>query len=474
MRILFVIPAYAPFIGGAQTFAHAMLLRLVQHGHGATVLTTNARQADDFWAPPQSDQGLLPTHEEIEGVEVVRLPIRYPWPAPYRFGALRRLGHWLQRSGLPQSLQKWLLSKMSRSMPPVVALQSTLDRLVFNSDLVQVIDATWDGLFTIAGRTTLAAAKPLVLTPLLHTGSTAIAAHFTMPHQLELYEDAAAVIALTQREKAWLVEHGVASEHISVLPMGVDEDGAGEPTTARAVAVDFRQQHALQEPLIAFVGAATFDKGAHVLIHAVLELLRNGRPVWLACVGPQQEQLQRLIEHLPPLDRQRLHQHVRLLGVVDEATKQALLAASTVLVLPSRVDSFGIVLLEAWRHAKPVVAASEGGPMEIVRERENGLLVPFGDADALAKALAQLFEDPAWARQLGAAGRQTVMAHYTWDQTYDALFSLYRDLYSSSHGDSPRNFSGDGGRGDTPAQIRSAADGLSLPPTGAESHKRHG
>lgn len=445
MRVLFVIPAYAPLVGGAQTFVQVMARRLAADGCEVTVLTTTARQADDFWRRPRSVQERLPLQQEIDGVQVVRLSIGYPWPAPYMFGLLRRLGHRLPQVRFPLTLQKYLLSQMARFVPPLAALQSTVNRLVVNSDLVQLIDATWDGLFTTAGKAALAAAKPLVAMPLVHTGSDAISAHFTMPHQQDLYREAAALLALTGVEKRWLAAQGADEARIHVLPMGVDMPTIAIDTSA----VDaFRRRHELGEPLIAFVGAATYDKGAFTLVHAVDELLRQGKPVWLAFVGPQQAQVERLLATLPAADGERLRRQIRLLGIVDETTKQTLLASSAVLALPSRVDSFGIVLLEAWRQGLPVVAAQAGGLVEIVQAGQNGLLVPFGDAGALANALAKLFDDPAWASQLGEAGRQTVQAHYSWDQTYDTLFQLFKSLRRTGEAAQIRSAAADGARGE--------------------------
>ena len=445
LRVLFVLPAYTPFVGGAQSFARAMAQRLVADGVHVTVLTTTAQQADDFWRPPRPAQERLPLHDEIDGVQVVRLPIGHPWPAPYAFGLLRRLGHRLPRLRLPLGLQKCLLSQMSRFVPPLGALQSTVNRLVAHSDLVQVIDATWDGLFTTAGSAALAAARPLVATPLVHTGSAAISAHFTMPHQQDLYRRADAVLALTAVEKRWLVAQGADADRIHVLPMGVDTAVETAPVAIDPAAVEaFRRRHDLGEPLVAFVGAATYDKGAFTLVQAVNELLQRDRPVWLACVGPQQAQVDEFIASMA--DGERLRQQVRLLGVVDETTKQTLLASSTVLALPSRVDSFGIVLLEAWRQGLPVVAAQAGGLVDIVQPGENGLLVPFGDVMALADALAQLFDDPVWACQLGEAGQQSVQHHYSWDQTYDTLFQLFESLRRTGETAQVRSTANDGPR----------------------------
>jgi len=85
-----------------------------------------------------------------------------------------------------------------------------------------------------------------------------------------------------------------------------------------------------------------------------------------------------------------------------------LLAAIDVLVLPSREESFGLVLVEAGAYAKPVVACRSQGPDEIVVHGETGFLVPQDDAPGLASALRRLLESAELRRRMGVAGRQRV------------------------------------------------------------------
>ena len=117
-----------------------------------------------------------------------------------------------------------------------------------------------------------------------------------------------------------------------------------------------------------------------------------------------------------------------MLGLVDEPTKHRLLASSTLLALPSQVDTFGIVFLEAWLHAKPVIGAEAGGIPDLVHDGENGLLVPFGDVAALAAAVRSLVEGPDLAARLGGEGRRQVLERYTWEQTYRTLTQVYTEL----------------------------------------------
>jgi len=103
------------------------------------------------------------------------------------------------------------------------------------------------------------------------------------------------------------------------------------------------------------------------------------------------------------------------------------LARATVFVVPSRVEPFGIVVLEGWRAGLPVIATRNGGPAEIMTDGVDGLLVDPQDTAALAAALTALLRDPELAGRLAAGGRERV-AGYTWGRTTAAYEELYRTL----------------------------------------------
>ncbi len=430
-HLLVVVPAYAPFIGGAQTFCRAMLRRLVTGGHRVTVLTSNARQVDDFWSPPPAIRDNLPRREEMDGAQIIRLSLTYPRPAPWRFGILRRATHLFARLPLPGAWQQPMLRHFAPSLPPLLGLQSELLPAVANADWLLIVDASWDGLFVAAAQAAFAQAKPVIVVPLIHTGNPAITSRFRMAHQIAIYREAAAAIALSSPEKALLVEWGVAQARLHTLAMGVDPVETDEIRRNRAAV---RQRHKLPERFVLFLGAATYDKGAFTLAQAVAELARQGEVIEVVCAGSQQHQLAVFLDIFPPNTRAILKERIHLLGEVDEPTKQVLLAECVALALPSRVDSFGIVLLEAWQQAKPVVAATVGGPATLVTHEKNGLLVPFGNSAALAAALQRLLTEPGLAPRLGGAGHQTVIDQYTWDNSYDAFSRIAADACRPSPG----------------------------------------
>jgi phosphatidylinositol alpha-mannosyltransferase len=88
--------------------------------------------------------------------------------------------------------------------------------------------------------------------------------------------------------------------------------------------------------------------------------------------------------------------------------------------------SFGLTLVEAMAAGVPVVASDIPGFREVVREDVDGLLVPPGDSEALAKGVAAILSDPALAQRLSAAGRRRAL-DFRWDHVGDQIEAAYRD-----------------------------------------------
>ncbi|OPZ82822.1 MAG: D-inositol 3-phosphate glycosyltransferase [bacterium ADurb.Bin429] len=108
-----------------------------------------------------------------------------------------------------------------------------------------------------------------------------------------------------------------------------------------------------------------------------------------------------------------------------------LLATLDMLALTSEHEPFGRVLIEALACGVPAVAAAEGGPTEILRHHETGLLVP-PDANAFADALSTLLDDPARRAALGTAGRMDVEARFSVEHQRAALAALYDEVLGES------------------------------------------
>src|SRR5206468_12006903 len=96
---------------------------------------------------------------------------------------------------------------------------------------------------------------------------------------------------------------------------------------------------------------------------------------------------------------------VQRLGILSEAEKRDFFAGLDVFALPSRSDSFGLVLLEAWANGVPNVAYRAGGVADVIRHEQDGLLVRCGDVGDLADYLQRLIVDPGLRFRLGRQGQ---------------------------------------------------------------------
>ena len=169
------------------------------------------------------------------------------------------------------------------------------------------------------------------------------------------------------------------------------------------------------------VGRLSRYKGLDVLLHALADV-PDARLV-IVGEGECADDLRDTATKLGVADR------VRFAGAVDDTTLLAAYAAADAFVLPSlnRGEAFGLVLLEAMRARLPIVASAVPGSGigEVVGD--SGLLVPPGDAGALAVALAKMRDADLRAR-LGTRGRERFEARFTLERSADRWLRLYEDV----------------------------------------------
>lgn len=155
-------------------------------------------------------------------------------------------------------------------------------------------------------------------------------------------------------------------------------------------------------PAILFIGKYWELKGADVLLEAFRRVRRDVPEAKLWMVG----------RYEGPADEPGLE----TFGFVFDRERLAqLFASAAVYCLPSRFEASGNSILEAMAFGLPCVASDVGGLPDVVRDGSTGLLVPPGDARALAEALGRILSDPDEARRMGAAGRARIERHNTWD-----------------------------------------------------------
>jgi glycosyltransferase involved in cell wall biosynthesis len=120
-----------------------------------------------------------------------------------------------------------------------------------------------------------------------------------------------------------------------------------------------------------------------------------------------------------------LGSRVRLVGPIAHDRAHDFLARADIVVMPSRIEPFGIVALEAAQAGRPIVASAVDGLVEVVAHGVTGLLVPPDDPAALAEAIAALMDDTARARAMGLAARRRAAALFDWSRYVDAHEALF-------------------------------------------------
>ena len=200
---------------------------------------------------------------------------------------------------------------------------------------------------------------------------------------------------------------------IEVLPNAIDpEPSAGDRD-------ELRRRHGIDGPTLVFAGRLSVQKSVDVALRALTQL--DDLSLVLAGDGPDADKLHRLADELG------LDGRARFLGPQPREVVFELLRAADAVVLSSSWENFPHVLVEALAVGTPVVATATGGVTEIVRDGENGLLVPPGDPDALAGSIRRLFDEDGLRARLAARAPSSV-ERFAPQRVYDRLEQILTEV----------------------------------------------
>ena len=216
-------------------------------------------------------------------------------------------------------------------------------------------------------------------------------------------------IAISRGLARYLEEvEGFDGASFEIVHYGIEPDG-------------LPRRYGRPEPRFLCVGRLIPIKGHIVLLRAFAEARRRvpGLTLDVAGRGPLEPALRALAKELGIEDA------VRFLGYV--APIQRAIEEVAVVVVPSLGEGFGMVALEAMERARPVIAAEIGGLGELVKDGVTGLLVPAGEAEPLADAIARLAGDLGLAGEMGEAGRRRALEHFLQERCTDRTELLYEE-----------------------------------------------
>jgi len=238
---------------------------------------------------------------------------------------------------------------------------------------------------------------------------------------------AAALVGPSRSAYRELIAAGYPRERIHYIPHGAAKQPIRTELTRKVARDSLAESHSsliLPEgaPLAVYVGWLHLGRGLITLVNAWERIVARwpSARLWLVGGGPHQASLQ---EHI---DARGLGGRAALVGQFDEV--HTLLAAADLFVLPAPEKDFSVALLEAMAAGLPAAACDNSGNRELLEDEHQGLLVPPGDTDAMATALARLIDQSQWARRLGDSARDRTGQDFSLAKMVEAHVTLFEDL----------------------------------------------
>lgn len=383
MNVAHVTATFPPYFGGTGNVAFYNARALARLGHRVTVYTADGRHAsardrDEFQVrrlktPLQiGNAPLVPGLLLMERHDLVHLHY------PFIFGA-----------------EMVLALRTLRNQPYVLTHHNDLVSPGAKGVLFSLYERLWS-------RRVLAGARRVVVT----SRDSAAASHLVGP--------------LMRADPA----------RVSEVPNGVDmtvfRAGLDGSTARERLGIGNADGGVLL--FVGWMDSAHHPKGGvPVLLEAVHRL---GDPeVVLVLAGGGD----RVAEYASQARQLGVDRQVRFLGTVPNEELPPIYAACDIVVQPSQLfEPFGLVALEAMACGRPVIVSDLPGVRRVVQDAGGGVLVPPGDADALAAAIRSLLADPGRRASLGAAGRTGVEERYDWAAIAPLLVRTYEDALAGA------------------------------------------
>jgi glycosyltransferase involved in cell wall biosynthesis/GT2 family glycosyltransferase len=253
-----------------------------------------------------------------------------------------------------------------------------------------------------------------------------------LERELFLFSDG---IYANSQDIVGVIEHNynVLLENVSIVPHGMRDRLEGKGKTA--VSPQGPEAEAQTQRLrILFVGRLETRKGIDVVLDAIpriCEVLPHAE-FWF--IGQDHTEGADGESSVGTFRRRHGGQNwmsqITFFGKVDQEFLDNYYSECDVVVMPSRYESFGLVLLEAMMHGLPVVAAHVGGMKEVVLDGETGFLPPPGDVEAFAESVIALGRDPQLRKTLGENGRHRFEGRFTAKAMAEKSVEMYGRLLS--------------------------------------------
>ena len=373
MKILQVINAFNPEMGGPVTICYNLSKELVKAGHDVTIITSDYRFNKSY-------------ARSLSGIEIIP------------FKVVANIGLFL----ISPDMNTWLKSHIrDYDIIHLHELQSYQNNIVFSH------------------------AKKANVPYILH-------AHGLAPKIMEksflkrlynyvwgddILKNASKVIALTEMESIEYQEMGVPEKKIVIVPNGLDLSVVKHLPDKGL----FRKKigYNADEKIILYLGRLNETKGIHLLIDAFGQILPQMADARLVIVGPDDGYLQHLIIKISQMG---ISDRVLIVGPVSETEKFTAYMDADICVLPSIYEPFGITVLEAWACGVPVIVTKGCGIADVVKSA--GLVVDY-NKEQMASAILQLLKNEELRKKFGESGKKFVNEVYDYDNIWKQIEVVY-------------------------------------------------
>jgi glycosyltransferase involved in cell wall biosynthesis len=227
-------------------------------------------------------------------------------------------------------------------------------------------------------------------------------------------------------------------EKVSVIYNGVELKKFSKDDRSGMI---FRKRFEIPENtfLVGIAGRIFAEKGHHILVHAISEIRKKHYNICVAIIGPisnvvnckYQRDDNFLFDLRQMITKSGLEKYIFF--IEEQRDMASVYNALDLLVLPSKAEPFGRVLIEAMAMGKPVVATKAGGVPEVVDDGVTGVLVPPGDMSRLVEAILSILTNQAIAREMGIAGRKRAEALFSIETNVSKTEKVYLEILNQYH-----------------------------------------
>ncbi len=392
---LVVIARYWPALGGAQIHTRYMCHALKNLGIHSKVFS---HCSDEELSNERAILEAQNLARDDQGIAIAQVPYK---------GQSKPLINWLSKRYAEHRISRPFFNYGIRRFSCREIMHEAVD--------YDVIHNVYSGLTMVTEAACAAARKlnkPFIFTPLARTcdGDKSV---WRSARMKRVYAQSDAIVALTEHERQWLIEQGVDAAKVHVCPMA-------SVLSERIDGTAFREQYALQNtPYVLFLGRHDTDKGYHAVLASMQAVWKHHPQLHFVFFGPQTPESR---DDFKALNDPR----IRVIETPSQELKTAALAECELLCVPSIKESLGVVYLEAWQMAKPVIAGDIPLLRELVSEHEDGL-VTSQDPEQVAQAIRHLIDQPELLKTMGRNGLKKVEKSYTWPVVATKLARIFQD-----------------------------------------------